>query len=146
MFEGREFGVEVIDDVFGVEGSKRWRVILFVVVGGGHRGGAGGSESVSVFHSCFFLLCFEGDDFCSKQDGVSFYKSSEWRWHESGFVRVPGIVSGGRSLPFDEVNIASSLSFVRDYRFHFVFMFSFDKVRWRTRVIGSMDIVFVIWR
>ena len=58
----------------------------------------------------------------------------------------PGIVSGGISLPFDEVNIASSLSFVRDYRFHFVFVFSFDKVRWRTRVIGSVDFVFVIWR
>ena len=58
----------------------------------------------------------------------------------------PGIVSGGISLPFDEVNIASSLSFMRDYCFHFVFVFSFDKVRWRTQVIGSMDIVFMIWR
>ena len=66
LFKGREFGVEVIDDVFGVEGSKRWQVILFVVVGGSHRGGAGGSESVSVFHSCFSFLYFEGDDFFSK--------------------------------------------------------------------------------
>ena len=58
----------------------------------------------------------------------------------------PGIVSSGISFPFDEVNIASSLSFVRDYRFHFVFVFSFDKVRWRTQVIDSVDIIFMIWR
>ena len=56
MFEGQEFGIEVIDDVFGVEGSERWWVIFFVVIGGSHRGGAGGSESVGVFHGCFSLL------------------------------------------------------------------------------------------
>ena len=57
LFEGQEFGVEVIDDVFGVESSKRWRVIFFVVVRGSHRGGAGGSKLVDVFHgSCLSLL------------------------------------------------------------------------------------------
>ena len=146
LFEGRELGVEVIDDVFGVEGSKQWQVIFFVVVGGGHRGGAGGSESVGVFHSCFFyfvsrvMISFLTEmvfSFISLQSGGGMSQVS---------FRFPGIVSSGISLPFDEANIASSLSFVRDYRFHFVLVFSFDKVRWRTRVVGSVDIVFVIWR
>ena len=60
--------------------------------------------------------------------------------------RFPGIVSSGISLPFYEVNIASSLSFVCDYHFHFIFMFSFNKVRWRTQVVDSVDIVFMIWQ
>ena len=58
LFKGREFGIEVIDDVFGVEVSEQWQVIFFVVVGGSHRGGAGGSELVGVFHGCCLsLLC-----------------------------------------------------------------------------------------
>ena len=146
LFKSREFGVEVIDDVFGVEGSERWQVIFFVIVGGSHRRGAGGSESIGIFHSCFLyfvsrvMISFLDEmvfSFISLQSGGGMSQVS------FGF---PGIVTGGISLPFDEVNIASSLSLVRDYRFHFVFVFSFDKIRWRTRVIGSMDVVFMIWR
>ena len=47
LFEGREFGVEVVDDVFGVEGGKQWWVIFFVVVRGSHRGGAGSVRGLS---------------------------------------------------------------------------------------------------
>ena len=89
LFKSYKLGVEVVEDVFGVEISERWQVIFFVVIGGGHRRGAGRSESVSVFHGCCLSLLFEGGDFFSKRDGVFFYKSSEWWWHESGFVWVP---------------------------------------------------------
>ena len=47
--------------------------------------------------------------------------------------RFPGVVTGGISFPLDEVYMSSFLSFVSDY---FVFMFSLDKVRWGTRVVG----------
>ena len=142
LFECWKFGIEVIEDVFGVEVSEWRRVIFFIVIGGSHRRGAGSSELVGVFHSCCLCL-FEGDGFFSKQDDVFFYKSLEWQWHESDFVQVP------RSCPqwdFDEVNVASSLSFVHDYCFHFIFVFSFDKIRWRTWIVGSVDIIFVIWQ
>ena len=59
--------------------------------------------------------------------------------------RFPGVVTGGMSSPFDEVYMSSSLSFVSNYHFYFVFMFSFNKVRWRTQVISSVDVIFMIW-
>ena len=146
LFEGREFGVEVIDDVFGVEGSKRWRVIFFVVVGGVIGEGLA-VLSRSVFSIAVFLYFVSRVmvSFLSEMM-FSFISLQSGGGMSQVLFGFPGIVSGGISLPFDEVNIASSLSFVRDYRFHFVFVFSFDKVRWRTRVIGSMDVVFVIWQ
>ena len=45
------------------------------------------------------------------------------------FLWFPGIVSGGKSFPFDKEGVASSLLPVRDYGFYFVLVFSFDKVR-----------------
>ena len=94
LFECRELGIKVIEDVFGVEVSERWWVIFFIVVRGSHRGGAGSSELVGVFHSCCVYL-FEGDGFFSKRDDVFFYKSLGWRWHESDLFGFPGIVPCG---------------------------------------------------
>ena len=56
----------------------------------------------------------------------------------------PRIVTGGISFPFDEVYISSSLSFVSDYCLYLIFMFSFDKIRWGTWVVGSVNVVFMI--
>ena len=57
----------------------------------------------------------------------------------------PGVVTSGISFPFDEVYVSSSLSFVSDYCFYFIFVFSLNKVRWRTQVVSSVDVIFVIW-
>ena len=75
--------------------------------------------------------------FISFQDGSGMSQIS---------FRFPGVVTCGVTLPFDKVYVSSSLSFVRNYRFQFVLVFSLNKVRWKVRVIGSVDVVFVIWR
>ena len=61
------------------------------------------------------------------------------------FLWFPGIVSGGKPFPFDKEGVASSLLPVGDYGFDFVLMFTFDKVRWWSCVVGSVDIVFFEW-
>ena len=62
------------------------------------------------------------------------------------FLWFPGIVSGGRSFPFDKEGVASSLLLVGHYGFNFVLVFSFDKVRRWGCVIGSMDVVLLVGR
>ena len=59
-------------------------------------------------------------------------------------LRFPGIVSGGKTFPFDKESMASSLLPVREYGFNFVLVFSFDKVRRGCCVIGSVDIVLFV--
>ena len=56
----------------------------------------------------------------------------------------PGIVSSGKTFPFDKEGVASSLLPVGEYGFNFVFVFSFDKVRRGCCVIGSVDIVLFV--
>ena len=41
----------------------------------------------------------------------------------------PGVVSSGKSFPFDKEGMASSLLPMGDYSFNFILMFPFDKVR-----------------
>ena len=60
------------------------------------------------------------------------------------FLWFPGIVSGGKSFPFDKEGMASSLLPVRDYGFNFVLMFTFDKVRRGCCIIGFMDVVLFV--
>ena len=57
------------------------------------------------------------------------------------FLWFPGIVSSGKSFPFDKGGVGSSLLPMGDYGFNFVLMFSFDKVRRWSCVIGSMDVI-----
>ena len=45
------------------------------------------------------------------------------------FLWFPGVVSGGKSFPFNKEGVASSLLLVGDYGFNFILVFSFDKVR-----------------
>ena len=70
--------------------------------------------------------------------------------HSFGIVEVflwfPGIVSSGKSFPFDKEGMASSLLLVGDYSFNFILVFSFDKVRRWGCVIGSMDVVLFVGR
>ena len=62
------------------------------------------------------------------------------------FLWFPGIVSGGKSFPFDKEGMASSLFPVGDYGYNFVLVFSFDKVRRWGCVISSVDVVLLVGR
>ena len=122
LFKGSKFGVKVIEDISSVEVSERRGVVFFVV---GRRDDDSSNLGEMVF------------SFIGIQDGGGMSQV---------LFRFPGVVSSGVAFPFDEVNMSSSLSFVSDHHLHFVLMFSHNKVRWGTQVIGSVDIVFLIWR
>ena len=51
LVKGAEFGIEVIQDVFGIEVGEWGRVVFFVVGGGIQGSGASCQRSVDVFHS-----------------------------------------------------------------------------------------------
>ena len=60
----------------------------------------------------------------------------------------PGIVALGVSLPFDEILELSRLAMtlVAKYSLHFIFFFSFNKVRWGMREVQSEGWHFMIQR
>jgi len=58
----------------------------------------------------------------------------------------PGIVTFRVHFPFDEVleHSGSSMMSMVDNTFHFIFLFSIDKVRWWQGEVGAMHSCFLI--